>query len=207
MIHAFIYGVILAFGLIIPLGVQNIFIFNQGASQGHFIRALPSVFTASICDTILIVISVLGVSVIVLTMPILETVIYLVGFFFLVYMGWVTWKSKPEKLRAHAKPMSPKRQIIFAASVSLLNPHALLDTIGVIGTNSLQFAGNKKWVFTAACVLVSWTWFFSLSVAGHFTHKLDKSGLGIKLLNKLSAIIIWTVAIYIAHQLIILKLL
>lgn len=207
MIHAFIYGVILAFGLIIPLGVQNIFIFNQGASQGHFIRALPSVLTASVCDTILIVISVLGVSLIVFTIPLLETVIYVVGFFFLMYMGWLTWKSKPHHLRANAKPLSAKRQIVFAASVSLLNPHALLDTIGVIGTNSLQFSGNNKWIFTMACIFVSWTWFFSLSVAGHFTHKLDKSGLGIKFLNKISAIIIWTVAIYIAHQVIALKLL
>lgn len=36
MLKAFIYGLILAFGLIIPLGVQNIFVFNQGASQKHF---------------------------------------------------------------------------------------------------------------------------------------------------------------------------
>ncbi|HEX4044937.1 MAG TPA: amino acid transporter, partial [Gammaproteobacteria bacterium] len=28
MLYAFIYGVILTFGLIIPLGMQNVFIFN-----------------------------------------------------------------------------------------------------------------------------------------------------------------------------------
>lgn len=32
----------------------------------------------------------------------------------------------------------------FAASVSLLNPHAILDTIGVIGTNSIQYIGSEN---------------------------------------------------------------
>ncbi|NCX93349.1 MAG: lysine transporter, partial [Gammaproteobacteria bacterium] len=31
MISAFLYGLVLAFGLILPLGPQNMFILNQGA--------------------------------------------------------------------------------------------------------------------------------------------------------------------------------
>ncbi len=58
---AILNGLFLAFPLIIPLGVQNIFIFNQGAVQISFIKALPSVITAAICDTILIGLAVLGV--------------------------------------------------------------------------------------------------------------------------------------------------
>ena len=48
MLAAFLHGVILAFGLIIPLGIQNVFIFNQGATQPKFIYALPSILTAFI---------------------------------------------------------------------------------------------------------------------------------------------------------------
>lgn len=202
MIHAFFYGIVLAFGLIIPLGVQNIFIFNQGATQHHFLHALPSVLAAFVCDSLLIICAVLGVSVAVLTVPWLKTVIFVIGFFFLMYMGFVTWKSKPAKLHEGHTPLSAKRQIGFAISVSLLNPHALLDSIGVIGTNSLHFVGDEKIAYTLACVSVSFIWFFSLSVAGHFLHKLDKSGLGIRIVNKISALIIWAVAVFIAWQLI-----
>ena len=67
MIEAILHGIILAFGLIIPLGVQNVFVFNQGALQPNFSRALPVVITAGICDTILIVAAVSGVSILVLT--------------------------------------------------------------------------------------------------------------------------------------------
>lgn len=201
MIHAFIYGFVLAFGLIIPLGVQNVFVFNQGATQTHFLYALPSVLTAAICDTILITIAVLGVSVAVLTIPWLKIVIFVIGFFFLMYMGYVTWNNSSAKLNENHEPLSSKKQIAFAASVSLLNPHALLDTIGVIGTNALHFVGTARLVYTLACVLVSWSWFFGLAVAGYFMHRLDETGLGLTLVNKISACIIWAVGLYIGWQL------
>jgi L-lysine exporter family protein LysE/ArgO len=202
MLYAFMYGVILAFGLIVPLGVQNIFIFNQGATQKHFLHAIPSVLTAALCDTLLIILAVLGVSIIVLEMPSLKMGIFIVGFFFLVYMGWVTWRSKPGKLTDGKKPLSAKRQIIFAASVSLLNPHAIIDTIGVIGTNALNFSGSARWVFTITCIVVSFCWFFGLSLAGHFLHKMDRTGLWLTTVNKISALIIWAVALYIGWQII-----
>ena len=66
MSEAIIHGIILAFGLIIPLGVQNVFVFNQGASQPNIWRR-SVVLTASICDTLLILIAVQGVSLVLLT--------------------------------------------------------------------------------------------------------------------------------------------
>ncbi len=65
MAHVFIHGILLAFGLILPLGVQNVFIFNQGAQQPSFWRTLPAVVTAGVCDTLLIVLAVAGISAII----------------------------------------------------------------------------------------------------------------------------------------------
>lgn len=50
----FIHAVVLAFGLILPLGVQNVFIFNQGLTQKKYLHALPAIITAGISDTPLI---------------------------------------------------------------------------------------------------------------------------------------------------------
>lgn len=199
MIAAFIYGLVLAFGLIIPLGVQNVFIFNQGARHRHFLYALPSIITAGICDTLLILIAVLGVSVAVLHMQWLKLIIFIIGFFFLLYMGWVTWHSKAPK-DGEDHRLSARKQIIFATSVSILNPHALIDSIAVIGVNALQFEGKARIAYTLACILVSFSWFFSLAVAGHTLHKFDSKGIWFRVVNKLSAIIIWTVAGYIFWQ-------
>ncbi|OPH58676.1 lysine transporter LysE [Paenibacillus ferrarius] len=195
MISAFLHGIILSFGLILPLGVQNVFVFNQGARQRSYIKALPVVLTAAVCDTLLVVAAVAGVSLIVLTFAWLQTALYGVGFIFLIYMGWVIWTSKPSKLAS--QPINDSRkQILFAVSVSLMNPHAILDTLGIIGTNSLAYVGGDKWAFTLSVILVSWLWFFGLAYAGRLVGKRDTTGIFIAKINKVSACMIWGVAIY-----------
>jgi L-lysine exporter family protein LysE/ArgO len=196
MISAAMHGFILAFGLILPLGVQNVFIFNQGAIQARWIYVLPVVLTASICDTILILLAVLGVSAVVLGVGWIKVMLVLVGILFLLYMGYTTWKSKPKSEETTVQTFTYRKQVIFAASVSLLNPHAIMDTIGVIGTSSLSYTGTEKITFMVVCILVSWLWFFGLSIGGRLIGKLDQSGRFILLLNKISALIMWGTAIY-----------
>jgi L-lysine exporter family protein LysE/ArgO len=200
MFTALLHGIILAFGLILPLGAQNVFIFNQGASQPHFRRAIPVILTASICDTILIALAIVGVSVIVLTLPILQSIIFAIGIIFLLFMGWTIWNSKLNVAKKESA-LPTGKQIMFALSVSLLNPHAILDTIGVIGTSSLSYTGSEKWAFALACIGISWLWFFSLAFLGKVVGEFDTEGKWLKLINKLSAIIIWGVAIYITSEL------
>jgi L-lysine exporter family protein LysE/ArgO len=197
-------GVLLAFSLILPLGVQNVFIFNQGAAGTRFSRALPAVITAAICDTLLILLAVLGLSVAVFAVAWVKTAVLIVGILFLIYMGFVTWKSASSQRESGQLPqaLSARKQVAFAASVSLLNPHAILDTIGVIGTSSLHYSGADKILFTMSTIGVSWIWFISLAAAGHWLGKLDASGKWISWLNRASAVIIWGIAMYLAYLLI-----
>jgi L-lysine exporter family protein LysE/ArgO len=201
MISAAIHGFILSFGLILPLGVQNVFIFNQGAMQPRWIYVLPVVLTASICDTLLISLAVFGVSAVVLGIAWVRMALLLVGILFLLYMGYSTWKSKSTGQESNVQSFTPRKQIAFAASVSLLNPHAIMDTIGVIGMSSLSYSGPAKITFMVVCIMVSWLWFFGLSIVGRLVGKIDKSGRFIHLLNKLSAIIMWGTAIYLIFSL------
>lgn len=202
MTEAILHGIILAFGLIVPLGVQNVFVFNQGALQPTFARALPVVITAGICDTILIVAAVSGVSLLVLTFAWLETTIFGVGLLFLLYIGWSLWRSDAASMQVNGERFSMKKQVLFAASVSLVNPHAILDTIGVIGSSSLHYSGDVRVAFTLTTILVSWLWFLGLAVAGRYFGKLDSSGKLMILLNKISALVVWGVALYMAIRLV-----
>lgn len=198
--QALIHGIGLAFGLILPLGVQNVFIFNQGATHKRFSRALPAVITAGFCDTILILLAVAGVSLIILNFEWLKLGIFFIGFLFLSYMGWLLWRTTPEVQEEERNPFSTKKQVMFAASVSLLNPHAILDTIGVIGTNSLVYDGFDRLIFTFACITVSWLWFFGLAYTGRKIGQIDTNGQFLKRMNQLSALIIWVIAVYMLIQ-------
>jgi L-lysine exporter family protein LysE/ArgO len=196
---AFLHGFLLAFGLILPLGVQNVFVLNQGATQPTYWRALPVVLTASLCDAFLVLLSVTGVSVLVLQFAAVRYLLLVAGTVFLLYMGFVTWRSAGNAAETpveERKPLAGKQQVLFAVSVSLLNPHALLDTVGVIGTSSLQYAGADRVWFTAACILVSAIWFCALAGVGHFVGRLNPKLL--PLLSRISAVVMWGSALYLA---------
>ncbi|AXF57128.1 LysE/ArgO family amino acid transporter [Salicibibacter kimchii] len=202
MLGAIIHGFVLSFGLILAFGAQNIFLFNQGAAHKKLRHTMPSVVTASICDTILIVFAVLGVSLIVMTVPVFQIIFFAAGFLFLIYIGWSIWSSDPVEVNKQHGAMSAKKQILFAISVSLLNPHAVLDTVGVIGTNSLRYSETPELMgFTVACIAVSWVSFIGLAMIGKTIRAIDKEGKIVVLINKISAVIIWGVAIFLGYQL------
>lgn len=170
---AFFHGFVLAFGLILPLGVQNVFIFNQGAVQPRFIKAFPAVLTATVCDATLITLAVMGVSVMVLTVSYLKYALLVIGILFLIYMGIVTWRTQGEDVQENQERMSAKKQVLFASSVSLFNPHAILDTIGVIGASSVQYQGSDKFWFAFAGILVSFVWFVFFSCGRWLPEKTE----------------------------------
>ena len=196
----FIHAVVLAFGLILPLGVQNVFIFNQGLTQKKVRHALPSVITAGISDTLLIAVAVGGMSLILVQWPLLTNILYGAGSLFLLYMAWGLWKSSASSEEVPVA-MSAGRQIAFAASVSLLNPHALLDTVAVIGTSSLQYEGVGRFYFAITTMAVSWIWFLGLAGAGGMVGSHDRTGYVRFLLNRVSALIMVGLALMMCWKL------
>ncbi|MCC1251541.1 LysE/ArgO family amino acid transporter [Staphylococcus aureus] len=201
MVTAIIHGFILAIGLILPLGAQNVFIFNQGANQPKYRYVLPAIITAGLSDSLLIIIAVVGVSIIIMSLPVLQAIIYIVGLIFLMYMAWTIWHDNPST-DGEAQIISPMKQVSFALSVSLLNPHAILDTIGVIGSSAALYSGSNKIAFTIACISVSWLWFFLLAILGKMVGSIDKTGKLLTIINKISSIIIIIVALMILQKLI-----
>lgn len=196
-----VHGIILAFGLILPLGVQNIFIFTQGATQPTLLRALPATITAAICDTVLILLAIFGLSLLMMEMEWLRQTLMIAGIVFLLYMSVAIWRTEPSNLQ-EGSALPIKKQILFAISVSFLNPSALVDIVGVIGTSALKYSGTELMLFTVACIVVSWLWFFALMFVGSRAKFLKNQQLVMNLLNKCSAIFIGCMAIYLAIGLI-----
>ena len=196
---ALTHGVVLAFGLIVALGPQNVFVFQQGATQPRYWRALPTVLTASLADTLLVSASVLGVSVAVLRYGWLQRALFGVGAVFLLYVGWTVYRAPTLSVEG-GEALSTRRQVGFTLSVSLLNPHAILDTVGVIGTSALGYAGDARWTFAGAVIGVSWLWFAGLAATGRLLGRSESTAANavLRRLDTVSAVVIWAVAVYMA---------
>lgn len=203
MTEAIIHGFLLALGLILPLGVQNVFIMNQGMNHSRLRQAMPAVITAALCDTLLVLAAVSGISVIVMKWVGVNMVLLGAGSLFLIYMGWSLWKSDYAAVSdpSASRGYGWRKQVAFAASVSLLNPHAIMDTIGVIGTTSVSYLGQEKTAFTWAVVAVSWLWFLGLAAVGHGIGNVSWARNKLKGINRCSALILWGTAVYMAWKL------
>ncbi|AEJ38673.1 Lysine exporter protein (LYSE/YGGA) [Sulfobacillus acidophilus TPY] len=194
---AFLHGFLLALALILPLGPQNLTVISQGTTHRQYRRTVPVVITAALSDTILIGVAVLGVSAVAMVAPVLKEILTLLGIVFLVWMGWQSWHSlvHPETFGSAAPYWTLWRQIMYTLRASLLNPHAIMDTVIVIGGGAALYSTpREKWAYALAAVLVSWLWFFGLSLVGRALAQLRHQARTIKWLNRISAGIMWTIA-------------
>ena len=127
------------------------------------------VVTAALPDTILIGVAVLGVSAVLVVAPMLKEILTLLGIVFLVWMGWKSWRTPvhPGTSDGAARTYwTLRRQIMHTLRASLLNPHAMMDTVVVIGGGAAFYTTpGEKLAYALAAVLVSWVWFFALSLA------------------------------------------
>lgn len=200
MISVFLHGALLSLSLILPLGPQNVFILSQGVAQNSYRNALPSIITAALCDTFLIVCAVFGLSMFFLSIAWLEKVMLAIGSIFLLYYGVVSWKTGVQNFNEENEVKANfSKQILFTLSVSLLNPYAILDTIGVIGTSSFSYKEQaERLYFTIGCISISWLWFFMLAKLGRY---IKKSPFLSKAQNKISAVIMFSCFFYLLYRL------
>jgi L-lysine exporter family protein LysE/ArgO len=202
MLNAINHGLLLALGLILPLGVQNMFVFNQGMLQKRFINTFLIVITVSLCDTFLILLAVSGLSFIFHTFIWIKNILLGLGIFFLVYIGYLNWCYAPKSnINHHDIKLPVFRLVGYATLISLVNPHAIIDTIGVIGISSLNYSGIEKIYFTISCIFVSWVWFFILAITGRTVRQFDQSTRIVYFTNKFAAFIMWGSAIYLIYLL------
>lgn len=164
MTAAFLTGLAIGLALIIPIGAQNVFVFGQGVSLG-MPRALWAVVGAGLCDTLLIVLGATGASALLHSVPGLRPAMLAAGALFLTYLGVKSLRTKPAELAEEAGLWSPAQTLRRTAAVSLLNPHAILDTVGVLGAAIAAQAAASRTAFAIGAVSASWMWFLLLAGA------------------------------------------
>lgn len=166
MTAAFFTGLALGLALIVPIGAQNVFVFGQGIALG-MPRALWAVVGAAACDTILIVLGAAGTSALLDSVPGLRPAMLIAGALFLTYLGVKSLRAKPTALDDATGAWSRGQVLRRTMAVSLLNPHAILDTVGVLGAAITAQAVATRVPFAIGAVVASWTWFLVLATAAH----------------------------------------
>ena len=140
MEQIFLEGLLLQASLIFALGAQNIFVLESGLKKQN---PLMISFVCFFCDLLLIMVGVAGAGSLLSNFSQLKIFIGLIGVFFLFRYGLSKIISKQGLLgELEQSPIERgiKRSILLAITFSLLNPHAYLDAIVLIGGYSTKYS-------------------------------------------------------------------
>lgn len=163
-----VLGLVLGLALIIPIGVQSLFVLNQGLLVG-FPRAFVGVAAVCFCDTFLIVLGAAGASALLALLGYQEHLI-IAGSIYLLIMGLLTLGTRPHGTRTeHLTRVGAT--VAQAVGVSVLNPHAILDTVGVLGATISAQAAEERVAFVVGAIGASWLWYSVLGMGASVLQK------------------------------------
>lgn len=198
---AFLKGLTVGFSLIVAIGAQNAFVLRQGlARQQPFWIAL----TSALGDTFLITLGTLGVGALIASVPLLRGLALWGGALFLLWFGLKSFRSafQPENLTPiqQGQSLTVKAAILTSLGFSLLNPHAILDTVVLLGSISGQYERQGRWSFAAGSITASFVWFFVLTYCSAALAPLFQKPVVWKVLDVVIALVMFWVAAMLVLQ-------
>ena len=166
MVSVFFEGLLLQASLIFALGAQNLFILESGLRRDYHLTAS---FVCYLCDFIIIMLGVAGAATLFTSFPEIKILVGLCGIFFLFTYGFDKLRTKENEIVFNemlSKQKSLKRSILAAITFSVLNPHAFLDGIVLIGGYSAKYSDlNLRLALGLGASTYSLLWFLVLSTA------------------------------------------
>ena len=177
---SYLQGLLLGFSLIVAIGAQNLFVFNQGLI-GKYVMIVC--LFCSLSDALLILIGYSGLYLIIENNVILQNFIILIGFLWLLGYGVLKIReglsfdqeSNLDIQISHTNNRNLYKTILAISGITWLNPHVYLDTVFLIGSISNSVQSEKQFSFLLGTISSSFLFFFFLGYMGFKIGPLIKS--------------------------------
>ncbi|MFV2029597.1 LysE/ArgO family amino acid transporter [Neisseria sp. S1] len=202
--NAFFNGFLISGGLIVAIGAQNAFVLKQGLLRQHIGVV---VILCWLCDVILIGAGVFGLALLLSGNPVAGNWLSLAGGLFLLAYGLLSVKralrggNKLTAAFASANEVSALRTAATALALTLLNPHAYVDTVVLIGGSAANLSHSDKTAFFIGAVLASGIWFISIGYGSRLLQPLFKRERVWRILDSLIAVMMFYLAYGLLHPL------
>ncbi|WP_406609719.1 LysE/ArgO family amino acid transporter [Agarivorans sp. JK6] len=166
MIATYFTGLSLMATLIMPIGMQNAFVLNQGIRRRHHL--LVASF-CSLADVFFMCLGVWGGAKLFSAYPWLLYSISILGAGFMMMYGFQclqrAWRGESSLEQGEAKH-EVKAIILACCAFTFLNPHVYIDTIVILGGFAANISVEQRPMFVAGGVSASFLWFFGLALLG-----------------------------------------
>ncbi|MBJ6748901.1 LysE/ArgO family amino acid transporter [Geomonas anaerohicana] len=182
--------------LIVAIGSQNAFVLRQGLKRQYVFTVCTVCF---LCDSLLIALGAGGFSSIVTASPRLMQVTLWGGVAFLFCYGVRAFMSalKPGALDTSGGDDvvdGLAKVALTTVMLSLINPHAFLDTVVLLGSLAGRYSGGARLLFAVGAMSASCAWFYGIGYGARVLAPLFRRPVAWRLLDILVGCTMWAIA-------------
>lgn len=201
MLTTYFTGLMLMITLIMPIGLQNAFVLNQGIRKQHHLFAATF---CSVSDAVFMSIGAWGGATVFTAYPWLLMTVTVLGSLFMIVYGWQCLQRAfygSGVIETDNKQRSFKMIVMACCAFTFLNPHVYIDTIVILGGFSANLSPEQRPFFVLGGVSASFIWFFSLALLGAKFAVVLSSVKAQRIIDSLIGLMMWVLAGFLVFNL------
>lgn len=191
----YLRGILIGFAFVAPIGMQNIYMFNNALSN-KMSKALLYNFLVWFCDALFSFAAFYGIGALISTNEIVKIIIMLVGGALTSYIGFnIIRSAKQTAIGSDSKKQTLKQALITALIVSWGNPQAMIDGTMMLGASRATLTFEQSILFITGVITASFIWDHGITIGFNLLRdKLPKKFL--LAINLISGIIVAVYGLY-----------
>ena len=191
----YLRGILVGFAFVAPIGMQNIYMFNNALSN-KMSKALLYNFLVWFCDALFSFAAFYGIGALISANEIVKIIVMLVGGALTSYIGFnIIRSAKQTAIGSDSKKQPLKQALMTALIVSWGNPQAMIDGTMMLGASRATLTFEQSILFITGVVTASFIWDHGITIGFNLLRdKLPKKFL--LAINLISGIIVAVYGLY-----------
>ena len=187
----YLRGILVGFAFVAPIGMQNIYMFNNALSN-KMSKALLYNFLVWFCDALFSFAAFYGIGALISA----NEIVMLVGGALTSYIGFnIIRSAKQTAIGSDSKKQTLKQALMTALIVSWGNPQAMIDGTMMLGASRATLTFEQSILFITGVVTASFIWDHGITIGFNLLRdKLPKKFL--LAINLISGIIVAVYGLY-----------
>ena len=191
----YLRGILVGFAFVAPIGMQNIYMFNNALSN-KMSKALLYNFLVWFCDALFSFAAFYGIGALISANEIVKIIVMLVGGARTSYIGFnIIRSAKQTAIGSDSKKQTLQQALMTALIVSWGNPQAMIDGTMMLGASRATLTFEQSILFITGVVTASFIWDHGITIGFNLLRdKLPKKFL--LAINLISGIIVAIYGLY-----------
>lgn len=191
----YLRGILIGFAFVAPIGMQNIYMFNNALSN-KMSKALLYNFLVWFCDALFSFAAFYGIGALISANEIVKIIVMLVGGALMSYIGFnIIRSAKQTAIGSDSKKQTLKQALMTALIVSWGNPQAMIDGTMMLGASRATLTFEQSILFITGVITASFIWDHGITIGFNLLRdKLPKKFL--LAINLISGIIVAVYGLY-----------